>query len=143
MSNSVISFLSSINSGFVRSRILSNGILKDSIIVPWWAYGKHLQVMNSTGPVMLNYVANQEMRLNLYEKEIIMEMPKRSVLPCSVCEIGDIKKCEGAYTRPLEGSSWISWDTKVYLFFLCNYPTIIVSALLMIFIFYIWWLNKN
>jgi hypothetical protein len=53
-------------------------------------------------------------------------------MPCSVCNI----KCftEGAYLKPLEGSSWIGYDTMFYNFFLCNWKTLVVLLIYLLVI---------
>lgn len=99
--------------------------------LPWWCIGKHWVVMNSTGPIMLDRVTKQS-------KHVYAALPGRSIMPCSVCDA----TCHvpDAYIRPLEGSSWISFDTTVYNFFLCNWKKlllIIVVILLAILFYYI------
>ena len=97
---------------------------------PWWAWGKHMEVMNTTGPIALNYVVKT--RGYSY-----VALPSKGVMPCSVC---DIERCnyEGAYLRPLVGSSWVSWDTRVMNFFMCNWKTVVIVIILIVIILLIY-----
>ena len=100
----------------------------------WWCVGKHMIVMNSTGPVALNYV--------LKESVIpYVNLPKTLMMPCSVCNI-DHCDVSQAWIKPLEGSSWISYDTMVYNYCMCNWRHIIafvILALLALFVLFILW----
>lgn len=93
---------------------------------PYWAYGKHLRVMTKTGPLMLTRVINE----NKYDY-YIRSIPKKLVMPCSVC---DIKPCTkpGAYTKTLEGSSWCGWDSYIYTTCLCNWKLILIILIILI-----------
>jgi mannosyltransferase OCH1-like enzyme len=99
---------------------------------PWWAYGKHLQVMNTTGPVALNYMIKKE-------GYSYLALPAKYVMPCSVCNITNCK-IGNSYLRPLVGSSWISWDTRVMNFFMCNWKAIIIALVLIIILFIIYFI---
>ena len=97
----------------------------------WWYIGKHLEVMAKSGPVALSRVANRS-------KVVISVIPKKLVMPCSVCNI-NCSTCE-AYLKPLEGSSWTSWDTTFLNFWLCNWKKVVsflILLLLLILIAYI------
>jgi mannosyltransferase OCH1-like enzyme len=85
--------------------------------LPKWAIGKHIQVMNSTGPIALNRVVK---RSNI----VYGALPRSYISPCSVCD--SVCNRPGAYIRPLEGSSWTSWDTQVYNFFLCKWRILLI-----------------
>lgn len=82
--------------------------------LPWYKhFGKHFTVMYSTGPMILTNMIKEE--LNSYDYTIL---PSSKLTPCSVCDLGcDISE---AYIRPLAGSSWVSTDTKLYEFCICN-----------------------
>lgn len=90
--------------------------------------GKHLKVMNTTGPMMMNNVYE-----NYNKKHKIAFLPKHLVFPeqCNVC---NDKPCKTnlSYTKILEGSSWVAFDTKLYVFFYCKYK--ILFALLAVII---------
>ena len=102
--------------------------------LPWYYMGKHMEVMNSTGPIMLNYVVKKS-------KVSYTIMPSRLVMPCSVCNIN----CDTthAYLKPLEGSSWISYDTTFYNFLLCRWRRVVAfivfMLILLLILIFIWW----
>lgn len=91
--------------------------------LPWWCVGKHWVVMNSTGPIMLDRVVKRG-------KYVYAALPNKSIMPCSVCDSICMKP--DAFIRPLEGSSWISYDTMVYNFFLCNWKMIVIIVIVVI-----------
>lgn len=93
--------------------------------VPYYYIGKHLTVMHQTGSFMLSSVAKNS-------KIVYGNLPVKLILPCSVCNI----KCrtKGAYLKQLEGSSWITYDTKCYNFFMCNYKQLIIAVALILFV---------
>lgn len=92
--------------------------------VPWWCIGKHMEVMNSTGPVALNYMIKKE-------GYPYLALPPKMVMPCSVCNITHCKIGD-SYLKPLIGSSWISYDTKFMNFFLCNWREIIIAIIIIL-----------
>lgn len=54
------------------------------------------------------------------------------ILPCSVCN----QYCEeprDSYIKPLQGQSWIAFDTTIYNFLMCNWKSVAIG----IFIFFI------
>ena len=97
----------------------------------WWYIGKHIFVMSQSGPICLSRVANRS-------KFVISVIPKKLVMPCSVCNI-NCSTCE-AYLKPLEGSSWTSFDTTFLNFWLCNWKKVVsflILLLLLLLIAYI------
>lgn len=93
---------------------------------------KHLTVMNTTGPSML------ENMYQLYDKkDTIKFLPTEFLFPrtCNVCSE---KPCtdEGCYTVILNGSSWCSLDSTIFSFIYCNYhyllPIILISIIIYI-----------
>ena len=102
--------------------------------LPLLYMGKHVEVMNSTGPIMLTHVVKNS-------KTVYAMLPAKLILPCSICNI--FCNPEGAYMKQLEGSSWISYDTKVYNFFMCKWKQVVVFViflliLILLVIFIIW-----
>lgn len=90
--------------------------------------GKHMEVMNSTGPMMLTHV--------IKESTVVYSMlPGKLMLPCSICNIHCRSK--GSYLKQLEGSSWITYDTKIYNFFMCNWKPLLIAIGLMLFVIFI------
>lgn len=101
----------------------------------WWYIGKHIEVMNTTGPIMLSRVARRT-------ESVISVVPRKLVMPCSICNI-NCSTCE-SFLRPLEGSSWISYDTMFYNFWLCHWKKVVVLLICIIFliiVFYILYRN--
>jgi mannosyltransferase OCH1-like enzyme len=98
---------------------------------PFWCLGKHLEVMYSTGPLMVDRIIKK------YNKTI-------NVLPSNVIFSPICAKtgCKSKLTRfkDLGGGSWNSWDSKFYNFIMCNYNTIIIFLLLFIIVYL---LNKK
>lgn len=84
-------------------------------------FGKHWQVMYSTGPMMLDYVYNHEKNIKAYF------LPRELILP-SECGTCSDKPCSTqlGYTKLLEGCSWISFDTTIYNGVMCYYQYILL-----------------
>lgn len=93
----------------------------------WYYQGKHITVMNTTGPIMLTHVVKKS-------RTVYGMLPGKLLLPCSVCNI--FCRADNAYLKQLEGSSWITYDTKVYNFFMCNWkPLLVAIGLIFLVIF--------
>ena len=97
----------------------------------WWYIGKHIQVMNTSGPIMLSRVVRKT-------ETVISVVPKKLVMPCSVCNL-NCSTCE-SYLRPLEGSSWISYDTMFYNFWLCHWTKVVSFLLCLLILIFIYWI---
>lgn len=98
--------------------------------LPMYAWGKHLKVMNSTGPSMLTYIARNT-------NSVVSLLPGKFFESCSVCDYPCKASAEnGQYVRQIEGSSWIGMDTQVYLCLLCSWPQTILLVLLVVVILY-------
>ena len=95
----------------------------------WYAFGKHLKVMTSTGPLMFtNAVATQSAdRYHILNSKLLT--------PCSVC---DPKPCgvEGGYVITLEGSSWCGWDSAIFSAAKCSWRK--YAILLMVIVLILW-----
>lgn len=94
-------------------------------------FGKHLKVMNTTGPIMLNKVYKE-----YKNKNEISFLPAEFILPTK-CNICSKKPCSTnySYTKLLEGSSWVNFDSKIYNCLLCNVgliTSLIISLILII-----------
>jgi len=104
--------------------------------LPWFYIGRHVEVMNTTGPIMLTYVAKKT-------KTVFSVLPRKLLTPCSVCNL----ECDTshAYLKPLPGSSWVTYDTKIYTFFMCKWKRVIVFVvfliLLILFLIFILWMG--
>lgn len=92
---------------------------------PWWAIGKHLSVMMSTGPGLLTQAARKT-------KHIHTLLPQRLVCPQTICK-EHIQ--EQGILKPLEGSSWGGYDTHCYNWVYCNqreFAALLLAAILII-----------
>lgn len=106
----------------------------------WYIMGKHMVVMNSTGPIMLNHVA-------INTKTTYLKVPTKLFIPCSICNINCTPPPD-AYLKPLEGGSWNGIDSKFYNTCLCNSDILITFLIILILIiflyllvYYIGWLK--
>lgn len=99
---------------------------------PWYCIGRHLTVMNTTGPLMINYVVKKG---NIP----YIALPPKLVMPCSICDQSTCN-CDNALVRPLQGSSWVTWDTHCYNFFLCNWRAVVIliAVIAIAIIFWFW-----
>lgn len=88
---------------------------------------KHLEIMNTTGPLMLNRVAHKHITY--------IETFTNLQVPCNSC----VKICDvdnNYYLTPIEGKSWNSWDSNLLNFIMCNKEIIILIIILFITLFY-------
>lgn len=104
-----------------------------SIDTPWWCkFSKNLDVFYSTGPNFLSTMINKYR--HIYN---IVDLPT-SLNKCSVCD--NIQECAvNELARPLEGSSWHSWDGWVMNTLLCYHRSILLGIIcicLLLFIIY-------
>lgn len=83
--------------------------------VPWYAIGKHLKVYLSTGPYTV------QLSKSRYNSTIGI-LPRSLFAPCSIEDFDpekggcNIEEKQTALVRPLQGMSWVSWDTRFYNF---------------------------
>lgn len=105
-----------------------------------WHVGKHLEVINSTGPNMFTQAI-----VSYHQDDpefIVQELPDEAIIACSICEP---KPCwrPGAYCRTLGGSSWSGNDTELMTRIYCNrkqiaiFITVFVLIIVLILIFVI------
>lgn len=91
---------------------------------PWWAVGKHLHVMSTTGPLKMSKCLREF-------KEPVHILPDTWIQD-SVCHSSsrtDVK------LKAVEGQSWNEWDSHLYNFFLCKYVVFeVVIALILIIV---------
>lgn len=94
----------------------------------WYAYGKHLTVMTTTGPMM-------------FSNAVAMQNPKsyhilnsKLLTPCSVC---DPKPCttKTGYVKTLQGSSWCGNDTKIFIYATCQFKGIIILVTILLIVY--------
>lgn len=130
---------STVTNSFMYSNVKSHPfwlecIKQMKIKPPFYMIGKHLKVMSSTGPYMVNRVRNQKK----FKKDIQL---LNIVQKCDVCNVGKSEINKNYTLTPIEGSSWIGTDTQIYLFFFCNrynilFAIIIISVLIVLYIIY-------
>lgn len=101
--------------------------------LPWFYLGKHMRVMNTTGPIMLTHVVTNS-------SYPYIRLPKAKINPCSVCDL----RCPlgDTYLRPLEGSSWVGYDTAVYNYFMCNWKPVSIFVVILVVFILLWIIIK-
>lgn len=92
--------------------------------LPWYVFGKHMVVMKSTGPLMLTQALKDT-------QTTYSVLPKSMFNPYSVCDDLDVEK-SGAVIRTLEGSSWHSFDSKIYNYVFRNRYLFIALAVVIV-----------
>lgn len=97
--------------------------------IPWYAFTKHFIVMYSTGPLMLNRVANES-------KQILQLLPKTVFMSYSIADESDVVKPR-AILKNLNEGSWNSLDSLL-LNFLFKYGWSILLFLLSLWIVYLY-----
>ncbi len=97
--------------------------------LPWWrTMGKHLRVMNQTGPIRLSECSKKTV-------ETYVSLPSKRLFGCNLCEIksingGPVKP--QMWLRPLKGGSWNGYDSKVYNWCLCNWWSVLFFVVLIV-----------
>ena len=83
--------------------------------------GKHLHIMNSTGPLFINNMAKE---YDLKKKDNYYILSKEEFSgDCSVCTTD--KNCKGGtYFKHVVGNSWHSLDSQIYNTCMCMYRSI-------------------
>ena len=89
--------------------------------IPFYAVGKHLTVMYSTGPARLTQVADKA-------TSTIALLPAARFCPVSVDNTDTV--VDGAYINALQGSSWCGPDTQVLNWFNRYKYTLLILALI-------------
>jgi mannosyltransferase OCH1-like enzyme len=145
LSNQTILLNKSINQSWSYTNSLMISITKNNSFwlkciyrmmqpLPWYIFGKHLTVMNSTGPLMLTRVIKNNMHY-VYTLDIIQS--------CDVCNIDYCPINNKYILTPIAGSSWISTDTKIYIWMYCNRYKIIIFIIILIICIIIYKKYKN
>lgn len=81
--------------------------------LPWYKkISKHVEIMNSTGPLLVNNLANK------FPEYI--ETLKDISTPCDICNIKKCKVDNNYYLTNIEGGSWNSWDSLLLNYIYCN-----------------------
>ena len=100
----------------------------------YYYFGKHLHVMNSTGPSFLTNMIKKYGETNM--KNLYILDNKEFVGDCNVCSE---HKCKGGiyFKHVYVNKTWNSFDSTFYNLILCNYKKIITALLVLFVIFYI------
>lgn len=80
--------------------------------LPSWVVGKHLTVMYSTGPALVDKMVQK------YSGTVGF-LPAKYLLPCSVCDV--VCDTSSSFIEPLQGQSWNGWDSKILNVLLCHW----------------------
>jgi|SRR3989344_1245397 len=100
---------------------------------PSWAIVNHLEVMFTTGPVILTKTI----------QENAPDFTKLNSEQVSPCDVSQIETCNSnSYLIILEGQSWNGWDGKLFNFLNCNFKFILWGFFLVISIVAIYYRNK-
>lgn len=89
----------------------------------WWYFTKHLKIMCSTGPLMIDRVYKANI-----DKSQILEI----TVPCSVCNIDECVYDKKYFLRGIRGDSWHSWDSYIINMIHCNRKSIIYIIFIII-----------
>ena len=89
-----------------------------------WIIGKHLEVMNSTGPIALSKSVAKS-------SGVYGTLPTKLLSPCSICEVDSCNK-HGTMMRQLTGKSWHSIDSTIYNAIFCNFWYIMLGLVFII-----------
>lgn len=86
---------------------------------PLLTFTKHLEVMTTTGPLMLTHVAE-----SIPQYVTVLE---NIIVPCNFCKAEEgCDSKEPGIVKPIEGASWASLDTKIINTIFCNRKVIFV-----------------
>jgi mannosyltransferase OCH1-like enzyme len=121
-----------------KSQIMKDIIIELKKNLPWWSFGKHLKVMNSTGSLMLTRVLKKT-------QYVFSVLPKSKFNPYSVVEKSNQNKKSVIHTINVNESSWNSVDSKIYNFILkyrVFFITVGIIAILLIVIFLVYYIVK-
>lgn len=101
---------------------------------PNWALTKHWVVMTTTGPIGLNTVVKGS-------DTPYMSLPSSLCMPCSTCNL-DVCDTSNAWIKPSKGSSWVSFDSKMYNTVMCNWQWLVAILILSMIIIIGWFLLR-
>ena len=94
---------------------------------PFWALGKHLHVMFTTGPSLMNIAVKDFMKKYPTTKIVVLN---RDWIKCDVCKVS---ACNEGLLKVVKGQSWNSWDSKVYGWVWCN-KKIVIAIISILFL---------
>jgi len=93
---------------------------------PVWAWGKHFEVMTTTGPMALTRALRKTRHgINL--------LPATLMMPCDSCHVDDPSAVSPhAVLTPLRGASWNGADSRLYNLALCHWRQIAAFVSLLV-----------
>ena len=97
---------------------------------PWWHIGKHIIVMNSTGPLALTRAIQKT-------DSIVGYLPTSIMAPCSVCNLDICSTKSGQLLRQMQGKTWHSLDSTIYDYVRCKWQRLILFLIIFITIYFI------
>ena len=90
----------------------------------WYNFGKHLTVMNSTGPNMITNIAKRNL-------DSIGIIEPKYLHPCTICDKKPCTKLD-SFVKILQGSSWVGIDGKIYTYVYCKRYLILILILILV-----------
>jgi mannosyltransferase OCH1-like enzyme len=100
-------------------------------LLPWYKkITKHFEIYNSTGPMMINNIANKNMNY--------VQIFTNIYVPCNTCNI-NVNSCvqnNEYYLTPIQGQTWNSWDTLLLNKIYCNKNTVLLIIIILTIIIY-------
>lgn len=97
---------------------------------PWYAVGRHLEVLYTTGPSLLTQVVRNT-------NSVVALLPGNYFQACNVCQVNCKSSVEtGQYMRQVSGSSWLTWQGKFNLCVMCSWPQMIIIVILLVVLIY-------
>ncbi len=90
----------------------------------WSWFGKHLHVMNSTGPLYVGKMYKQYVARNGPIPNIYFMSKKEYAGDCNVC---NVSTCTGGeYFDHVGGNSWHGWDSTLYNAMMCHWDKVLL-----------------
>lgn len=104
----------------------------------WWAKGKHLEVMMTTGPGLVQKVLNNT-------RTPYLTFPPALVNKLGVKNFKNMPTSNNVDTHlyPLEGCSWGGWDTKMYNWTYQNWEILLFIILIIAIFAILWWVYRK
>lgn len=100
-------------------------------------FGKHLHVMNSTGPIFLNKMLNSYGKI----KNTYILTKEEFAGDCNICN--ESVCTGGTYFKHIKGQSWNEADSLFFNYMLCNKDNIVKLILFFIIMFFVFEHFKN
>ncbi len=99
----------------------------------WWYQGKHLLVMNTTGPYMLTRAVHAHDRILGYLPTKLFNAKSVANISDDILLQSDIENSNSVLIN-IYGSSWHEYDSKIYNFFFKYYFHIFIAVVVIYFV---------